>query len=51
VPVWLASWFAGKQAAVMATRLEGASNEKAKRELGWAPRYPSWREGFREGLA
>ena len=50
VPVWLAGWFAGKQAAVMATRLEGASNEKAKRELGWAPRYASWREGFREGL-
>jgi nucleoside-diphosphate-sugar epimerase len=50
VPVWLAGWFAGKQAAVMATRLEGASNEKAKRELGWAPRHPSWREGFRVGL-
>ena len=40
VPVWLARWFAGKQAAVLATRIEGASNEKAKRELGWAPRYP-----------
>jgi nucleoside-diphosphate-sugar epimerase len=50
VPVWLASWVAGKQAAVMATRLEGASNEKAKRELGWQPRYPSWRQGFRESL-
>jgi nucleoside-diphosphate-sugar epimerase len=51
VPVWLAGLFAGKQAAVMATRLEGASNEKAKRELGWRPRYPSWRQGFREALA
>jgi 2-alkyl-3-oxoalkanoate reductase len=50
VPVWLASWVAGKQAAVMATRLEGASNEKAKRELGWQPRYPSWRQGFTKGL-
>ena len=50
VPVWLASLLAGKQAAVMATRLEGASNEKAKRELGWQLRYPSWRQGFREGM-
>lgn len=50
VPVWLASWVAGKQAAVMSTQLEGASNEKAKRELDWQPKYPSWRQGFREAL-
>jgi 2-alkyl-3-oxoalkanoate reductase len=50
VPVWLARWVVGKQAAVMATRLEGASNEKIKRELDWWPRYPSWRQGFREAL-
>jgi nucleoside-diphosphate-sugar epimerase len=50
IPLWLARLAGGKQAAVMAERLEGASNEKAKRELGWQPRYPSWREGFREGL-
>jgi nucleoside-diphosphate-sugar epimerase len=50
VPVWLASLVGGKQAAVMSTALEGASNEKAKRELGWQPRYPSWRQGFREAL-
>jgi nucleoside-diphosphate-sugar epimerase len=50
IPVWLARLVGGKQAAVMAERLEGASNEKAKRELGWQPRYPSWRQGFREGL-
>ncbi|MBV9278543.1 MAG: hypothetical protein JOZ41_00535 [Chloroflexi bacterium] len=30
----------------MATRSRGASNAKAKRQLGWTPRYPSWREGF-----
>jgi nucleoside-diphosphate-sugar epimerase len=30
----------------MATQLRGASNAKAKRELGWQPRYPSWRQGF-----
>jgi 2-alkyl-3-oxoalkanoate reductase len=50
VPVWLAGLVAGRQAARLATRLEGASNEKAKRELGWQPTYPSWRQGFREGL-
>jgi 2-alkyl-3-oxoalkanoate reductase len=50
VPVWLASLVAGRQAAVMATKVEGASNERAKRELGWQPRYPSWRQGFREAL-
>jgi nucleoside-diphosphate-sugar epimerase len=50
VPVWLANWIAGKQAVGMATRLEGASNEKAKRELGWQPKYPSWRQGFSEAL-
>jgi 2-alkyl-3-oxoalkanoate reductase len=50
VPVWLARLVAGKQAAGMSTTLEGASNEKAKRELGWQPKYPSWRQGFREAL-
>jgi nucleoside-diphosphate-sugar epimerase len=50
VPLWLAKLVAGKQAATLATRLEGASNEKAKRELGWQPRYPSWRQGFRGAL-
>ncbi len=50
VPVWLAKLAVGKQAATLATRLEGASNEKAKRELDWQPSYPSWRQGFREAL-
>jgi nucleoside-diphosphate-sugar epimerase len=50
VPVWLAKLVAGKQSATLATRLEGASNEKAKRELDWQPKYPSWRQGFREAL-
>jgi hypothetical protein len=35
----------------MMTEVRGASNEKAKRELGWELRYPSWRLGFRDGLA
>jgi hypothetical protein len=34
----------------MMTEVRGASNEKAKRELGWELRYPSWRQGLREGL-
>jgi 2-alkyl-3-oxoalkanoate reductase len=48
VPVWLAQLVAGKAAAAMATALPGASNARAKRELGWEPRWPSWRTGFRE---
>jgi nucleoside-diphosphate-sugar epimerase len=32
------------------TEIRGASNTKAKRELGWEPRYSSWRDGFRNGL-
>jgi nucleoside-diphosphate-sugar epimerase len=50
VPLWLAELIAGKRAVGVATRLEGASNEKAKRELDWQPKYPSWRQGFREAL-
>ena len=46
VPTWLARLSAGPFAVIMATELRGASNAKAKRELGWQPRYPSWREGF-----
>jgi hypothetical protein len=51
VPKLLARVLAGKQAAAFATTLRGASNAKAKGELGWEPRYPSWRQGFRESLA
>ncbi|MFB6962140.1 NAD-dependent epimerase/dehydratase family protein [Streptomyces sp. NPDC056309] len=47
VPVWLARLLAGDQAVVMMTAGRGFSNTKAKRELGWQLRYPSWREGFR----
>jgi nucleoside-diphosphate-sugar epimerase len=49
VPLWLAKIFA-KGNAEMSVSMRGASNAKAKRELGWQPKYPSWREGFREGL-
>jgi len=50
VPLWLAKLVGGKQAAVFASDLRGASNEKAKRELGWEPSHPSWRTGFQESL-
>ncbi len=50
VPRWLARLVGGRMMAVMATEQRGASNAKAKRELGWSLRYPSWRQGFREGL-
>ena len=49
VPLWLGRFFAGRN-AVMAATLRGASNAKAKRELGWQPRYPDWREGFRQAF-
>jgi 2-alkyl-3-oxoalkanoate reductase len=51
VPRWLARIMAGELAVAMMTEMRGASNAKAKRELGWAPRYPTWREGFANGLA
>jgi 2-alkyl-3-oxoalkanoate reductase len=46
VPVWLARILAGKIVVGMMTEMRGSSNAKARRELGWKPRYPSWREGF-----
>ena len=46
-PRWLARLFAGEVGVMMGTEARGASNAKAKRELGWELRYPSWREGFR----
>jgi 2-alkyl-3-oxoalkanoate reductase len=45
-PRLLARLFAGEAPVVMATESRGASNAKAKRELGWKLRYPSWRQGF-----
>jgi hypothetical protein len=46
VPRWLARLFAGEAAVMMGTESRAASNAKAKRELGWTMRYPSWRDGF-----
>jgi 2-alkyl-3-oxoalkanoate reductase len=46
LPRWLARIAAGEALTAMMTEIRGASNAKAKRELGWQPAYPSWREGF-----
>ena len=51
IPTWLARPLAGPQAVAMMTEGRGFSNAKAKRELGWQLRYPSWRQGFAEALA
>jgi nucleoside-diphosphate-sugar epimerase len=45
-PTWLARLIAGEAVTVMSTEARGASNAKAKRELGWTLRYPTWRKGF-----
>jgi nucleoside-diphosphate-sugar epimerase len=50
IPRWLGRLAAGEAATLVMTDVKGASNAKAKRELGWTLRYPSWRQGFEEGL-
>ncbi|HVD81011.1 MAG TPA: NAD(P)-dependent oxidoreductase [Propionibacteriaceae bacterium] len=50
VPRWLARLLAGEMVVGMMTEGRGFSNAKAKRELGWELRYPSWRQGFKEEL-
>ncbi len=45
-PVWLGRLLGGEMTVSMMTEVRGASNAKAKRELGWTPAYPSWRDGF-----
>jgi 2-alkyl-3-oxoalkanoate reductase len=50
MPGWLARPLLGEQGISVMTAVRGSSNAKAKQELGWTPRYASWREGFRTGL-
>jgi len=50
LPVWVARLAAGEVAVSMLTKTRGSSNERARRELGWELRWPSWRQGFRDGL-
>jgi 2-alkyl-3-oxoalkanoate reductase len=47
MPAWLGRLLAGEFVVALMTEARGASNEKARKELGWEPRYASWREGFR----
>ena len=51
VPVWLGRLLAGEVGVSMMTQIRGSLNTKAKRELGWQPAWPSWQQGFQEGLA
>jgi nucleoside-diphosphate-sugar epimerase len=51
LPVWLARLAAGEVAVSMLTQIRASSNAKARRELGWAPRWSSWRDGFRYGMS
>jgi nucleoside-diphosphate-sugar epimerase len=48
MPAWLGRLLAGEHMVSMMTQVRAASNEKAKRELGWQPAHPSWRDGFAE---
>jgi len=51
VPAWLVRLLAGEMAVGVMTEGRGFSNAKAKRQLGWELRYPSWRQGFKDELA
>ena len=51
IPTWVARLLAGEMVVGMMTEGRGFCNAKAKRELGWELRYPSWRQGFKEELA
>jgi len=51
IPAWLGRFAIGEQGIAMMTESRGAANAKAKRELGWQPRFSSWRDGFRDGLS
>jgi nucleoside-diphosphate-sugar epimerase len=51
IPAWAAKLVAGEVAVSMMTKIRGASNTRARAELGWSPAYPSWRQGFPAALA
>ncbi len=50
IPVWMARLLAGEAVVRVMDQASGASNAKARRELGWTPKWGSWRDGFREAL-
>jgi len=51
LPAWVAQLMIGEHGVAMMTQIRGASNQKAKSELGWRPIWTSWRDGFRDGLS
>ena len=51
IPRWVARLLAGEMAVGMVTEGRAFSNAKAKRELGWELRFPSWRQGFKAELS
>jgi nucleoside-diphosphate-sugar epimerase len=51
LPVWLGRLAVGDVGVSMMTQIRGSSNAKAKRDLGWQPRYRTWRRGFRQELS
>jgi len=51
MPAWIARFAIGTSGVSMMTSIRGSSNAKAKRTLGWRPRYASWRDGFCYGLS
>jgi 2-alkyl-3-oxoalkanoate reductase len=51
LPAWLGRLLAGEFVVAQMTGSRGFSNEKARKELGWEPRYASWREGFRAWIS
>jgi hypothetical protein len=48
LPAWLGRLFAGDHLVVMMTTARAGSNAKARRDPGWQPRHPDWRQGFAE---
>jgi nucleoside-diphosphate-sugar epimerase len=50
IPAWLARPLIGPAGMAMMLTMRGSSNAKARRELGWTPVYPDWRQGFHDGL-
>jgi nucleoside-diphosphate-sugar epimerase len=50
IPAWLARMAIGAFGVALMTEIRGASNRKAKSQLPWKPKWPTWRKGFRDGL-
>jgi nucleoside-diphosphate-sugar epimerase len=50
VPAWLARLVIGDAGVAMMTEIRGSANARAKRDLGWRPRWATWRDGFRHAL-